>query len=168
MSNVIELKQFVVQQRRPNTGCIPTAYEIILRAAGITGVDYPSFQDTFDLDRFGGPPQNDFGSVANAISNVYPFISFRQESFSKEDGAKKLARIEELLAMQKQVAVSLTLHPSGGWHIMVVLDVTGDYLTLLHHVDTNGDIKEMKVSKSDFVKIHDEWPGGEQIAYLFS
>jgi len=43
--------KYVISQRRPRTGCIPTGYEILIRAAGIPGIDMNTFQDDFDLDK---------------------------------------------------------------------------------------------------------------------
>jgi hypothetical protein len=41
----------IVKQKRRETGCIPTGYEMILRAAGINHVTFDTFQDEFDLDK---------------------------------------------------------------------------------------------------------------------
>lgn len=43
-------QNFAVHQRRSRSGCIPTGYEMILRAAAADGVDFAKFQDDFDLD----------------------------------------------------------------------------------------------------------------------
>jgi hypothetical protein len=43
-------RNFAVEQRRPATGCIPTGFEMLVRAAGLADVDLSSFQDDFDLD----------------------------------------------------------------------------------------------------------------------
>ena len=44
-------KRFAVFQRRPLSGCIPTGYETLLRAANIEGIDLDSLQDDFYLDQ---------------------------------------------------------------------------------------------------------------------
>jgi len=44
MSAFPNWKKFAVVQRRPNSGCIPTGYEMLLRAAKIDNIDYDTFQ----------------------------------------------------------------------------------------------------------------------------
>jgi hypothetical protein len=152
------------------TGCIPTCYEILLRAAGVTGIDYASFQDDFDLDQDGGAPRNHFISVAEEIQRKYPFVEFACDSFTKGDGDKKLARVEDLIFHRKPVIVSLAnAHFGGhGWHIMVVVDATEDALTLLEYVDPNGAAKTKTISKKEFIRVHNHYPGGVEIAYLWN
>lgn len=161
-------QQYAVHQRRVKTGCIPTCYEILLRAAGIRGIDYASFQDDFDLDQHGGAPRNHFVSVAEEIQKKYPFVEFSCESFSKGDGNKKLARVEDFIIHGKPVIVSLANSPFGGrgWHIMVVVDATEDALILLEYVDRYGSAKTKTIPKKEFVRIHNDYPGGVEIAYL--
>lgn len=161
-------QNYAVHQRRAKTGCIPTCYEILLRAAGVTGIDYASFQDNFDLDQYGGAPRNNFISVAEEVQKNYPFVKFTCDSFAKGDGDKKLARVEDLISTRKPVIVSLANAPFGGlgWHIMIVVDATEDDLTLLDYVDGNGRANTRTISKKWFVSIHDHYPGGDEIAYL--
>ena len=133
-------KKYAVHQKRENTGCIPTAYEILLRAAHTPNIDFATFQDEFDLDQHGGNPCNNFKSVAQAVQNKYPFVDFKEESFPKGQGHKKLARVEDFLTNQRPVIVSLSNEPEGrtGWHIMVVVDATNTDLILLEYVDQHG------------------------------
>src|SRR6185369_2075814 len=168
MSAFPDWQKYAVHQRRVQTGCIPTCYEILLRAADVTGVDYASFQDDFDLDRHGGAPRNNFVSVAEEIQKKYPFVEFARDSFAKGDGDKKLARIEDFIAHRRPVIVSLANAPFGGrgWHIMVVVDATEADLTLLEYVDRIGIAKTKTVSKKGLIRIHDDYPGGDEIAYL--
>ena|ERR1700719_1524627 len=168
MSAFPDWQKYAVHQRRWETGCIPTSYEILLRAAGVTGIDYASFQDDFDLDQHGGAPRNHFDSVRQEIQKKYPFIEFACDSFAKGDGDKKLARVEEFITHRKPVIVSLANAPfdGRGWHIMVVVNATDDDLTLLEHVDLNGAAKTKTISKKEFVRIHNDYPGGDEIAYL--
>jgi hypothetical protein len=168
MSAFPDWQRYTVHQRRPRTGCIPTCYEILLRAAGVTGINYESFQDEFDLDRYGGAPRNHFVSVAKEIQKKYPFVEFMCDSFAKGDGGNKLARVECFIAQRKPVIVSLANAPFGGcgWHIMVVVDATEDTLTLLEYVDQIGTARTITISKKEFVRIHNEYPGGVEIAYL--
>jgi hypothetical protein len=114
MSAFPDWQKYAIHQRRSQTGCIPTCYEILLRAAGVTGINYASFQDDFDLDQHGGVPRNHFISVAEEIQKRYPFVEFSCESFAKRDGDKKLARVEHFVTHRRPVIVSLANAPFGG------------------------------------------------------
>jgi hypothetical protein len=171
MSAFPDWQKFVVKQKRPQTGCIPTGYETILRAAGVKGVDFVSFQDDFDLDkdkefRPGVNFQNNFESVANAVKGRYPHVTLKKVDFPKGGGDKKLAAVEGMVAKKRPVLISLALTPRGGWHIMPVVDSTDDSLILLHSVNADGAFNIRHLKKNDFVLIHDNWPGGDDIAFL--
>jgi hypothetical protein len=165
-------KRFAVRQRRPLSGCIPTGYEMPLRAANVQSVDLVSFQDEFDLDQDiaeGVPPRNNFDSVADAVRAKYPHLIFKSVSFAA--GADKLAFLGELIAAQQlPVLVSLFMaaifEGGGGWHIMPVVEASDDELTLLHSVLPDGRCQVLRVPKSELVRIHDEFPGGKEVAYL--
>ena len=171
MSAFSNWQQYVVKQKRLATGCIPTGYEMILRAAGITHVDFTTFQDEFDLDtdlKPGVQPRNNFESVAQAISARYPDIRFKRLGFGKGEGQKKLEAVERMISHRIPVLISLALAPFGGrgWHIMPVVDSTTDSLTLLWGVDDSGSPQTETLKKSDFVDIHENFPGGDDIAIL--
>lgn len=161
-------QKFAVHQRRDKTGCIPTCYEMMLRAADIKNVNLNDFQDEFDLDIQDGAISNNFHSVAKAVTQKYPFIEFGYELFQKGDGVKKLNRVEKLIEQKKIVLVSITNAPDGGngWHIMPVVDSSDQILTLLQYVDQEAKIYTRKVSKNDFVNYHNNYEGGNDIAYL--
>ena len=127
-------QEYAIRQRRFETGCIPTGYEMILRAVGAENIDFESFQDDFDLDKEikpGENPRNNFESVANAVQHKYPAIRFRRKAFEK--GEEKLAFVENCLAKRQPILVSIANKPFGGegWHIMPVVDATDDELVLL-------------------------------------
>ena len=166
MSAFPDWKKFAVHQRRDGTGCIPTGFEMLLRAAGAKNINFATFQDDFDLDQHGGTPQNHFVSVGDAIKKKYPKVEFTCEVFPKGKGAEKLAKVEEMIQKKMRVLISLALTPAGGWHIMPVVDLDLDSFTLLHHVDNVGLPQTQTVTKSDFVLRHDKWNGGEEISYL--
>jgi hypothetical protein len=166
MSAFPDWKKFAIYQREEQTGCIPTGYELLLRAAGARGIDFSAFQEDFDLDRHGGEPRNNFGSVANEIKKKYPSVAFACESFPKGKGSKKLARIEEMIQKKQPVLVSIASGPGGGWHIMPVVDSDIDNLVLLHHVDKAGKAYPESIKKKELVFRHDNWKGGDDIAYL--
>jgi hypothetical protein len=49
---------------------------------------------------------------------------------------------------------------------MVVVDATATDPTLLEYVDRQGNAHTRILSKADFVIIHDNYEGGDDIAYL--
>ena len=71
-------RRFAVHQRRAHSGWFPTCYEMLLRAAGVEGIDYRTFQDEFDLDinlgRDQTQPPNNSVSVAQAVNEKYPHV----------------------------------------------------------------------------------------------
>lgn len=166
-------KRFVVRQRRA-FGCIPTGYEMLLRMAGLEGVDLDSFQDDFDLDqdlRPGIAARNNFESVAEAVRSKYPHISFRSRAFPVGDGAAKLAFIEDRIVQRQPILVSIALeglNKGGGWHIMPVVDATADTLDLFAGIDPEGTLVVWQIPKNKLVLIHDTFRGGKDVAYFES
>jgi hypothetical protein len=171
MSVFPDWQKYAVPQKRPGSGCIPTGYEIILRASGVKDVDFSTFQDDFDLDKDRQPHQeyqNNFESVAKAIKSKYPQVKLKKLDFAKGEGALKLKAIEEMISNKKPILISLALTPPGqrGWHIMPVVDSTDDELTLLYGTLQNGSFQVMNMKKTDLVAIHEQYDGGNDIAFL--
>lgn len=171
MSAFPNWEQYAVPQRREKTGCIPTGYEMILRAAGVESINFDTFQDDFDLDkdlRPGQQPKNNFVSVADAVQRQYPHVNFKRECFEDGDGQKKLHFIEKMIKQKQLVLISLALEPFGeqGWHIMPVVDATDNELTLLWIMRDDGSKEMWKLLKNRLVDIHAHYVGGKDIAYL--
>jgi hypothetical protein len=144
---------------------------MILRAAAIDGVDLDTFQDDFDLDKNlkpGEQPKNDFKSVADAVRKKYRRISFQCRTFPAGKGDEKLRFIEERLGSQQPVLLSIALEPfdGSGWHIMPVVDATDDELILLKVMKPDGTKRICRLLKEEFVRIHNEYDGGRDVAYL--
>ncbi len=166
-------QQFAVHQQREKTGCIPTGYEMILRAAGAKGIDFDRFQDDFDLEKDlpdNAPRVNHFHTVAEAVNAKYPQVQFRHRGFAKDDGAGKLAFIESQLAAGSPILVSVSnaIFGQPGWHIMPVVDADADNLILLFRVTADRQFVLAKVPKSLMVAVHEQVPGGEEVAWLES
>ena len=158
---------FASHQRRSATGCIPTGYEILLRAAGATGIDFATFQDEFDLERpevRTSELRNNFGSVADAVVARYPYVRFAERVF--DDGAEKVRAIDDLVAAGQPCLISLALSPGGGWHIMLVVGTSPDELLLLNRLDADGTAVLTRASKINVAWRHDNWRGGKEIATL--
>jgi hypothetical protein len=161
-------KTFAAVQKHKETGCIPTIYETMLRIAGVTGVDFDTFQEDFDLDLPGlGEKKNNFVSVADAVKAKYPEVEFAQEAFTT--GTEKLARLDELLEDGKVVAIALHLGPFKGintCHSMPVVGWDEHDLIMLNGFFDDGDTDEWIISRADVIKTHDNAPGGKELAYL--
>lgn len=169
MSAFPDWQKFAVTQRHLSTGCIPTGYEMILRAAGRTEVDFTRFQEEFDLDlNTSTAPRNHFVSVANAVKVRYPALNFTCEFFKKGEGAAKVRRMEERVAAQQPLLVSIANEPFGGpgWHIMLLVDSTVEDFTFLEYLDGLGQAHTRTLPKSQIAVIHDRFLGGDEIAYL--
>jgi hypothetical protein len=49
---------------------------------------------------------------------------------------------------------------------MVVVDASEEDLTLLEYVHQNGITETKRISKLEFIRIHNEFLGGDEVAYL--
>jgi len=144
---------------------------MILRSVCAQNIDFAAFQDDFDLDKdlgAGGMPRNNFETVADEVRKKYPHISFRREGFDKNKGDEKLKFVEKRLSKKQPVLVSIANEPFGGqgWHIMPVVDATEDKLILLKNVDENGTPETCELTKEKFILIHEQYTGGDDVAYL--
>lgn len=164
--------RFVVPQRRPLSGCIPAGYEMLLRAAGIPGIDFETFQNDFDLDKdlkVGDPPRNNFDSVSEVIHKKYPYVHFKRVVFLKGEGDKKLQFVVDSVNHHRLVLISLNMLPivhRAGWHVMPVVDLDDLHLYLIYAVQEDGNAQVMKLPKQKFIRIHEQFDGGDDLAYL--
>lgn len=158
-------KNICVVQRNPQTGCIPTGVEWMLRYKGIQGIDFTNFQERFDLDlqkrKLG---INNFNSVSTAITQAYPAAKFASKPFST--GKEKLSFIEDLILKGIPCLVSIALTPFGGWHIVPVVEIDKDIVKVLwlHDPDITKQVASFLRAHLEF--IHDNWVGGQDILYL--
>jgi len=165
-----DLKSHFVEQRFCKTGCIPTCYEILLRAVGASGINFDTFQDEFDLDkdRQAPPYANNFETVAAKVRDRYSAVDFQIRSFADNHGRDKLDFITQHFSDGRPILVSLNMSEFGGpgkCHIMPLLDMSADRLQLFYGMD-QGTAKAMPIKTSDLVRIHDTYPGGREIAWL--
>ncbi len=171
MSAFPDWKKYVVPQRRPESGCIPTGYEILLRAVGVEGIDYAAFQDDFDLDKDRSDnelPRNNFQSVSELIQRKYPHVQFTIKNFPDDAGNEKVAFIEHSLNNKRLVLIALNMAVFGyrSWHIMPVVDMDEATFLLVNVVKPNGTIEVLKIAKDIIAHAHNELSGGKDIAYL--
>ena len=169
MSVFPDWKKYLIPQRNLRTGCISWGYEIILHAAGIKNVNFDTFQDDFDLDKnlnLGQKSRNHFSTVADAVRQRYPQIEFKRKEFPKGQGFEKVCFIENFLVKQQPILISLTKAEFGGWHIMPVVDMDEYHFYLLNRFDSNGVENVIKMKKTEIAYRHDNWHGGEDVAFL--
>ncbi len=150
---------------------MPTGYEIILRAAEVKGINYESFQDDFDLDKDRKPDElhfNSFGSVANAINQKYPFVSFTEKTFDKGDGNKKIKFIEDIVSQKIPLLISLSQPPYNKniWHTFLVVAMNEKELILYGGMFSPDQYDIRQILKSEIIRIHDEYEGGKDVAFL--
>jgi hypothetical protein len=164
--------RFAVHQKRPNSGCIPTGCEMILRASGAEGIDYDTFQDDFDFDielnEGETTARNNFVSVGDAIHRKYPWVMFRVEAF--KNGTEKIAFVDSKIALHQPILLSVAMSPLGGhgWHIMPVVDANDDQYLLLEYVRTDKTADCYWFEKRKLVEIHDQNEGGKDVCFLAS
>ncbi len=170
MHKILEWENSATTQKEPKTGCIPTGYEFLLKMAGIKNVNYESFQDDFDLNkRFNDPGAANFKSVADEIKRIYPFINIEIESFSKKEGQKKVDKIKGLIEKDQPVLISLNITEFSGkksCHIMPVIGISDNQILLLRSYVDIGKPDLIGITFLKIIEIHENYPGGEDIAYL--
>ena len=163
---------FAVHQRRRRTGCIPTGYGMILRAANVKGIDYATFQDEFDLKANPAAGhlnrKNDFRGVAAAVTLKYDFVEFGHRTFGS--GAEKIALIDDMILKKLPVLLSLSNDVFGGdadkYHILPIFDSTTEQYLLLRYVDEHGVSDTRWIGKTRIETAHDKYAGGKDVAFL--
>ena len=163
MSELLNWNNTVVPQRRPESGCIPTGYEWLIRYMRIQGVDLTKFQEEFDLGR----NNNNFDSVAAKIMSRYPTINIhRQGERDFPKGVDKVARIKSLVEKQIPCLISLTLQKDS-WHIMPVVYVDDTTMEMIHD-GIRGVNCIWKLGIKEIVWKHDNLQGGKDISWIDS
>ncbi len=83
-------KDIVVEQRKPDEGCIPTGYEWLIKYHGIQGVNFKTFQDDFNFH-----PNNSFLYVSRMIMAKYPKIKIQVKDFP--NGTEEIKFVRDLI-----------------------------------------------------------------------
>lgn len=171
MDQTFRWQSHFVRQNRPDSGCIPWGFEILLRIEGASDIDFGEFQNRFDLDKeHNRQPRNNFRSVSDEIMLHYPHISISVMDFPIDHGQEKAERIEALVCQGKPVLVSIPLKPFGypGWHVMPVIEFSNDDYLMLHSVSSLGRPQVLTITKDDLINAHASYQGGHDIAYVES
>ena len=165
-------REHVVRQRDVKNGCIPTGYEILIRAAGRANeVEIDSFQEDFDF----GADAN-FKNISQAVTIRYPHVTFVHRSF--DTGAEKLAILEDrfqnrrptLIALPKAVQRLNTLRDglvevAHCCHIVPIVKADAQTITVFWGM-AHDERELRKYSKDELLHFHDDHRSGIDIAYL--
>jgi len=135
----------------------------MIRVSGIEGVSLENFQEKYNLQRSGLAP-NSFDTICNVVNQDYPQVHIQFRTFIH--GEEKVAFILNLLENGIPSILSLALSPKGGWHIMPVIEFKDGIFYLLNKVTQAGFIEICEIGKYELIRRHDEWPGGNDVAWL--
>jgi len=151
----------LVVQRNPITGCIPSAIEWMMK---YKGVEVPNnFQEKYDLENQ-KIAENTFKTVHSAVLKTYSKLNFEFLEF--DNGKDKLAHIEKRISEQIPCLISITQSPTGGWHIVPVVEIDSTNVFVLW-MDTFDIVKQIKRRpRRNLEMMHDRWPGGKDILAL--
>jgi len=163
MAELPNWNRYLVVQRDPELGCIPTGYEWMLRTVEFPGIDFAGFQDEFNLQA-NGRGANDFISIANAVQAKYPEVKIEHREFAS--GEEKTAFARCLIEKGIPCLLSLALQPFGGWHIVPVIYIDDSVMKTIWSVDADGRLAICELSLDDIIHRHNHWAGGKDMAWL--
>jgi len=163
MSSLIDWEKHLIIQRDEELGCIPTGYEWLIRMSDDERVDFTNFQEEFNLQRQ-GIEENNFQTIGDAVSSIYSFLSFHRIIFTT--GQEKVAFITEKLSNNIPLLVSITLEERGTWHIMPVVAITSQEMKMVWNVNAKSKVRLYSLPITDVIYRHDNWPGGNDVAWL--
>lgn len=149
-----------VRQKHPQTGCIPTCLEVLLRFGNTQGIDFETFQEDFDLERR-GVGDNNLGSVTSEVTATYPQARFQIEKFGQGRGQHKLnylldrldaglLTVASLVVMDRQVQGRRQV----ACHMMPLIGRDGDRLLFAEFFDSEGVLHPRHFSEADVVQKH--------------
>jgi hypothetical protein len=167
MPDLSNWENIVVIQRRPNSGCVPTCYEWLIRYLRIQGVNLETFQEDYDLGR----EKNNFESVSEKVKATYPFINFHIQRF--EMGLKKVNAIRSLIEKQIPCLISLSSAEikngdivQGDWHIMPVVYIDDEKIKMIHKGLPTGTNDIWEFPLHEIVWRHHNLKGGNDISWI--
>lgn len=165
MPELSNWNKYLVIQRDPTQGCIPTGYEWMLRMVEAKGIDLNGFQEDFNLESKGFGANN-FDSIAQAVFKVYPNVRIVSKFF--QEGREKVDFIRRLVENNIPCLLSLTLYPTGGWHIVPVIFIDDHVIKMIWDVQSTGKVVILELPVLEVIDRHNQWPGGDDIAWLES
>lgn len=160
MAELTKWKSIKVQQEH-EISCIAAGYEWLLKYLGIENIDYSTFQTEFNLQGR-GIADNNFETIANAIENKYPNISFNFRDFTH--GNDKIIFIESLISMDNPCLISIANSPDGGWHIMPVVYIDTNIIVCFDY----GLQQINRYTINEIIYRHENWKGGKNIAWIMN
>lgn len=163
MPSLVDWEKHLIKQRDEMLGCIPTGYEWLIRMSGDERVDFTNFQEEFNLKKQ-GIGENNFQTIGDAVSAIYSFLSFHRNIFTT--GQEKVDFITEKISNNIPLLVSITLEERGRWHIMPVVSITSQEMTMVWNLDAKSKVHLYSLPITEVVHRHDNWPGGNDVAWL--
>lgn len=159
-------KSHVVFQRSPSTGCVPTAYEYLLRANGIDGVDFSDFQERFDPQKNNSHAYgvNTLQSIRVLIMSRYRHFKIGYEGFRGSDGFAKVAFLEEKVKNRVPIVACLPVQssrttangiPIVDFHVMPIIDMGDNNFTFFDYLTVEGEYKKKTIAKHQLASLHD-------------
>ena len=152
----------LVIQRQLKTGCIPSGIEWMLKYLNIVNINYDNFQEKYDL-LLQGKGDNHFGSIPPLVMKDYSNVILISRQF--QYGEEKIEFIRNLISRRIPVLISVALSPSGGWHIVPVVEIDDVKISLLSMVGDTIQKQIKKLQLSDVENRHNNWRGGQDILY---
>ena len=145
-----------------NIDDIPAGYKWMLKYSETIGVDFDCFEDEFNLEAAGGV--NNFDTIADAVHERYQHVEIHRRKF--EDGVSKLEFVEKLIEQNFPCMLSLSGSLKGNSHHTVpVVSMDPEKVKVIWTGTPSGDQVIRKIDRQDIVNRHDEWPGGEDVAW---
>jgi hypothetical protein len=160
-----EWKKHWVVQKNDKAGFILSGFEWLLRYKNFSEINYQGFQKQFDLEK-AGTGQNNFKSIVRAIQDVYPKVNIKVKQYSSIQGTDKIFDIENLIVNNKPCIMSITLSKNGGWHIVPIIAFDDDYFFVIWKSYNKKQINLTLLSKTKLIYLNNNWPGGNDIAYI--
>jgi hypothetical protein len=95
-------------------------------------------------------------------------VELKAEAWAQGNGHEKLLFIEKHLTNNRPLLISLSLEPLGipNWHTVPAVDMDATTVTLLRAMRPDGTHQLEKINKCMLVQIHDNFKGGDDVAYL--
>ena len=141
-----------VVQRRANS-CIATAFEYLLRSAGVQGIDYEKFQDDFDL----GVELNAYPTVARAVERKYPHVRIAWSDFKSSEDSMQF--IERSIDEGRPIVLGLPASPTST-HIVPVLGYDAKWVYYLNYAHADGTKDVRAIRRWELARRDQEWVTG--------
>ena len=164
MSELTEWQKALVVQKDRKLGAIPAGFEWMIKLNGIEGVDFETFQDSFNLQSK-GDVQNTFGSVAEAVEGDYSHIKIKHKDFY--NCREKLDLIKDLIDRNVPCMMKFAISSKNNTaHEMPVVIYDENYMRFVWQVVDAKKPDMLRVAYNDIIDRHYEWEEAREVAWL--